>query len=90
MYMPVAILSANQKQLEFRDTINLTNNETDSVYGQVSALNDNVYVVWHEYIPDNNIRNYDILFKRSTDNGSTFEQEINLCYECYSCEYPYW
>jgi hypothetical protein len=68
----------NQKKLEFGDTVNLTNNERDSVYGQVSTSNDNVYVVWQESIPGTDIRNYDILFKRSTDNGSTFEQEINL------------
>jgi hypothetical protein len=70
--------SINQKKLEFGDTVNLTNNERDSVYGQVSTSNDNVYVVWQESIPGTDIRNYDILFKRSTDNGSTFEQEINL------------
>jgi hypothetical protein len=28
--------STNQKKLEFGDTINLTNNEKDSVYGQIS------------------------------------------------------
>lgn len=70
--------NANQKQLEFRDTINLSNNEMDSVYGQVSTTNDHVYVVWQESMPGSDIRNYDILFKRSTDNGSTFGQEINL------------
>jgi hypothetical protein len=70
--------NTSQKKFEFREIINLTNNEKDSVYGQVSASNDNVYVVWQESVPGTVIRNYDILFKRSTNNGSTFDQEINL------------
>jgi hypothetical protein len=70
--------NTSQKKFEFREIINLTNNEKDSVYGQVSTSNDNVYVVWQESVPGTVIRNYDILFKRSTNNGSTFDQEINL------------
>jgi hypothetical protein len=80
--------NTNQKKLEFRDTINLTNNERDSVYGQISASNDNVYVVWQESIPGTDVRNYDILFKRSTDNGSTFDQEINLSNNTGFSEHP--
>jgi hypothetical protein len=80
--------NTGQKKLVFGDTINLTNNEKDSVYGQVSAPNDNVYVVWQESIPGTEIRNYDILFKRSTDNGSTFDQEINLSNNTGFSEHP--
>jgi hypothetical protein len=80
--------NTNQKKLEFRDTINLTNNERDSVYGQISASNDNVYVVWQESIPGTDVRNYDILFRRSTDNGSTFDQEINLSNNTGFSEHP--
>jgi hypothetical protein len=56
--------NVGQKKLEFRDTINLTNNDKDSVYGQVSTSDENVYVVWQESIPGSDPRNYDILFKR--------------------------
>ncbi|MPZ07826.1 MAG: hypothetical protein GEU26_15670 [Nitrososphaeraceae archaeon] len=57
--------NTNQKKLEFRDTINLTNNERDSVYGQISTSNNNIYVVWQESKPGSGLRNYEILFKRS-------------------------
>jgi hypothetical protein len=80
--------STNQKKLEFRDTINLTNNERDSVYGQISTSNDNIYVVWQESMPGNGIRNYDILFKHSTDNGISFSQEINLSNNTGFSEHP--
>lgn len=80
--------STNQKKLEFGDTINLTNNDRDSVYGQISTSNDNVYVVWQESIPGADIRNYDILFKRSTDNGSSFDREINLSNNTGFSEHP--
>jgi hypothetical protein len=47
-----------------------------------------VYVVWQESMPTSNLRNYDILFKRSTDNGSTFEKEINLSNNTGFSEHP--
>jgi hypothetical protein len=75
-------------ELEFRDTINLTNNERDSVYGQISTSNNNIYVVWQEFMPGTTIRNYDILFKHSTDNGSSFSQEINLSNNTGFSEHP--
>src|SRR5918996_4785897 len=80
--------STNQKKLEFGDTINVTNNERDSVYGQISTSNDNIYVVWQESMPGSGIRNYDILFKSSADNGSTFSQEINLSNNMGFSEHP--
>ena len=64
--------NTNQKKLEYRDTMNLTNNERDSVYGQISTSYNNVYVVWQESNPGSGLRNYEILFKRSIDNGSSF------------------
>ncbi|MPZ08276.1 MAG: hypothetical protein GEU26_17985 [Nitrososphaeraceae archaeon] len=80
--------STNQKKLEFGDTINLTNNEKDSVYGQISTSNNSIYVVWQESMPGSDIRNYDILFKNSTDNGSSFSQEINLSNNSGFSEHP--
>ncbi|MPZ05420.1 MAG: hypothetical protein GEU26_03215 [Nitrososphaeraceae archaeon] len=80
--------NTNQKKLEFRDTINLTNNERDSVYGQISTSNNNVYVVWQESKPGSDLRNYEIRFKRSIDNGSSFSQEINLSNNTGFSEHP--
>jgi len=80
--------NTNQKKLEFRDTINLTNNERDSVYGQISTSNNNVYVVWQESKPGSDLRNYEILFKHSIDNGSSFSKEINLSNNTGFSEHP--
>jgi hypothetical protein len=77
-----------QNKFEFEDSINLTNNERDSVYGQISTSNNNVYVVWQESVPGSNTRNYDILFKHSTDNGKRFSQEINLSNNMGFSEHP--
>ena len=91
--LPLVYASSNldntdHKKLEFRDIVNLTNNERDSVYGQISTSNNNIYVVWQESVPGTAIRNYDILFKHSTDNGSSFSQEINLSNNTGFSEHP--
>jgi hypothetical protein len=58
---------------------NLTNNNEDSIYGQIDAFDNNVYVVWQESVskslPEHN---YDIFFTKSEDNGKTFGTPINL------------
>jgi BNR repeat-like domain len=77
-----------QNKLEFEDSVNLTNNERDSVYGQISTSNNNIHVVWQESVPGSNTRNYDILFKYSTDNGKRFSQEINLSNNMGFSEHP--
>lgn len=59
----------------FKNATNLTNNEQDSVYGQVAAWNSSVYVVWQDSISG---RNYDIFIKKSTDSGATFGTPVNL------------
>jgi hypothetical protein len=80
--------NTSRNKLEFRDTVNLTNNERDSVYGQISTSNNNVYVVWQESMPGSDLRNYEILFKRSSDNGSNFSEEINLSNNIGFSEHP--
>jgi len=42
--------------------------------GQISASDDSIYVVWQ----DTTTGNSEILFRRSSDGGSTFENTINL------------
>jgi hypothetical protein len=59
----------------FENATNLTNNEQDSVYGQVAAWNSSVYVIWQDSVSG---RNYDVFIKKSTDNGTTFGTPVNL------------
>jgi hypothetical protein len=59
----------------FENATNLTNNEQDSVYGQVAAWDSSVYVLWQDSVSG---RNYDIFIKRSVDNGTTFGEPVNL------------
>ncbi|HET8792935.1 MAG TPA: sialidase family protein [Nitrososphaeraceae archaeon] len=58
---------------------NLTNNNEDSIYGQVGSLEDNVYIVWEESVIESlPYHNYDIFFIKSEDKGSTFSKPLNL------------
>jgi hypothetical protein len=69
--------NSNSVPLIFKNSTNLTNNPSDSVYGQVAASNNHVYVVWQDSMSSAN-RNYDILIKHSVDNGTTFGSPLNL------------
>jgi hypothetical protein len=53
---------------------NLTNTTTESGQRKRVALFSNIYVVW----TDNTPGNYEILFRKSTDDGNTFSSTINL------------
>ena len=61
----------------FENATNLTNNPMDSVYGQVAAWNNNVYMLWQDSMPPG-FTNYDIFIKSSNDNGTTFGSPVNL------------
>lgn len=57
---------------------NITNNTLDSVYAQIAAVENTVYLVWQESINDkSNKNNYDIFFIKSEDNGNTFSKPLN-------------
>jgi hypothetical protein len=59
--------------------INLTNNDEDSIYGQIESFENNVYVVWQESVTESlPEHNYDVFFVRSEDKGKTFDMPINL------------
>ena len=58
----------------FGSTINLSNNAGQSLSPVVAASGNNVYVVWHDDTPGN----FEILYRRSTDSGATFDDTINL------------
>jgi len=58
---------------------NLTNNNEDSIYGQIAAYENNVYVVWQESVIESlPEHNYDIFFIKSENKGRSFSNPINL------------
>ena len=77
----------NSLPVVFENATNLTNNPLDSVYGQVAAWNNNVYVLWQDSMPPG-YRNYDIFIKNSVDNGTTFGSPVNLSNNSGFSEHP--
>ena len=73
----------------FFNVTNITNNTKDSVYAQIVANNNYVYIVWQESVTENSYgNNYDIYFKKSVDNGTTFSKPINLSNNTGFSEHP--
>ena len=71
---------------KFGGVTNLTVNPDDSVYGQVAADSDNVYMAWQESTGGSN---YDIFVKNSRDKGDTFENNVvNLSNNVGFSEHP--
>jgi hypothetical protein len=78
-YSEPSLSQVNGNAINFENATNLTNNPNDSVYGQIEASSENnVGIVWQDYVPGPTGRNYDIFFKRSSDAGTSFGKEINL------------
>lgn len=77
----------NSVPVVFENATNLTNNPTDSVYGQVAAWNNNVYMLWQDSTPPG-YTNYDIFIKSSNDNGTTFGSPVNLSNNSGFSEHP--
>ncbi|MGH9978180.1 MAG: hypothetical protein ACRD8Z_20470, partial [Nitrososphaeraceae archaeon] len=77
-----------QSLIEFDDTMNISNNTEDSVYGQVRSSDNNIYVVWQESLPGHTDRNYEIFFKKSSDGGSSFGEKIRLSDNIGFSEHP--
>jgi hypothetical protein len=66
------------RRIEFSNVTNLTDNPNDSVYPQVAASENNVYVVWEDSTTsDLSNNNYDIYIKKSADWGESFEGNSN-------------
>ena len=59
----------------FSRPVDISNTKLDSGYPQFTVSGNNIYVTWTETISDTN---YDVLFAKSTDTGSTFDKPINL------------
>jgi hypothetical protein len=74
--------------VEFEAPVNTTDNGEDSVYGQIATSNDNVYLVWQESAQGDTNRNYEILFKKSIDNGNTFGEQLQLSDNVGFSEHP--
>ncbi|MDP9493163.1 MAG: glycoside hydrolase [Thermoproteota archaeon] len=70
------------------ETNNLTQNDDDSVYPQISSSSDNIYIVWQESVGSYGTTNYDIFFKKSNDNGNNFGSPINLSDNAGFSEHP--
>lgn len=77
----------NSVPLVFENATNLTNNPMDSVYGQVAAWNNNVYMLWQESMPPG-YTNYDIFIISSNDNGTNFGSPVNLSNNSGFSEHP--
>ena len=77
----------NSLPVVFQNATNLTNNPMDSVYGQVAAWNNNVYMLWQDSVSPGST-NYDIFIKSSNDNGTTFGSPVNLSDNSGFSEHP--
>jgi hypothetical protein len=58
------------------DYILLSHGKDDSKLASIAADNKNIHVVWQDYRDDN----YEIYYKRSIDNGKTWEKEKRLTF----------
>ena len=91
---PLQILDSNNNNVPlsgytFSNLTNITNNKHDSVYGQIAAIDNNVYVVWQESITDKSKEtNYEIFLIKSQDHGNTFSKPINLSNNSGFSEHP--
>lgn len=67
----------------------MTNNKNGSVYSQIGALENEVYIVWQESVNENPTnREYDIYFTKSTDKGKTFTDPVNVSNNTGFSEHP--
>jgi hypothetical protein len=74
--------------IDFDDTLNLSDNTEDSVYGQVRSSDNGIYVVWQESVPDSIDGNYEIFFKKSSDRGNSFGEKVRLSDNIGFSEHP--
>ena len=76
------------ESLNYSEIKNLTQNEDDSVYPQISSSSNSVYVVWQESVGNYASKNYDIFFMKSNDGGDTFGDPVNLSNNSGFSEHP--
>ena len=71
VYMRVSTDGGNN----FGSTKNLSNSKTDSGRASLKASGNNVYVAWQSEVQ---VGNEDIIFRKSTNKGSTFDSPANI------------
>lgn len=76
------------EKLNLIEPHNLTQNDNDSVYPQISSSKDNIYIVWQESVGSHATTNYDIFFKKSNDSGNSFDSPLNLSNNIGFSEHP--
>lgn len=60
----------------WKPILNISNNPGPSTYHELAASGSNVYVVWFQESADGTLS--DAFFRRSTDNGATWQFKVNL------------
>ena len=58
----------------FDNPINLSNNNSSSLFPQISSFGNNTFVVWQ----DNSTGNDEVILRKSSNGGSTFSSKKNL------------
>ncbi len=79
----ISFISSNDGGQTFGDVVNLSDNAGKTSFPKISSSQENVYVAWNIDSDDRSIVGTNnteggIFFVRSTDNGSSFDQEIRL------------
>ncbi len=60
----------------WKSTVNLSKNAGDSEHPQIAVSGSNVYIIWAQWNTD--FSSQDIILRRSTDNGATWQPKVNL------------
>jgi hypothetical protein len=70
----IFFMVSNNRGINFSDPVNLSNNKGFSEHPQISATENNVYVLW----ADNSNGTRQILFRKSFDGGENFDHIMKL------------
>ncbi len=70
----IFFMVSNNGGINFSDPVNLSNNKGFSEHPQISATENNVYILW----VDNSNGTRQILFRKSVDGGENFDHIIKL------------
>ena len=68
----------------FSNPISINNNHEAAVFSKIIADANNVYLVW----TDNSLKNIDVFFRHSTDNGTSFKDIVNISNNAGSSDNP--
>ena len=79
----ISFISSNDGGSSFGDVVSISENAGKSSFPKISSYQDDVYIAWNidsddKSIVGTNNSNDGIFFVKSTDNGSSFDEEIRL------------